>query len=1149
MSTSSVASWVTAEVDSNENIECCGYKKNPLKTAVCYVVAVFSLGFLFLVFYWKEDWRLKCMCAPCHLKEADFVLIKDIYRRYHVCDIRRNLIKDNDGCSRETLRTILKKDVVDADGNLRFFKFQKIFFILDLAQHEIFRLRGLESNTPCNAFLEQYANGLSESQSEQRQVIYGKNDIYVRVRSIPVLLVQEVLNPFYIFQIFSVSVWFADEYIYYSACILIMSAISIAISLYTTRKQNLTLRSMVQSDTVVKVLRPNKAIEVSEKVLVPGDVIIIPHHGCMMTCDAVLISGNCIVNESSLTGESVPVTKTPLPHQGDCMTEYCPIEHKRHSLFCGTKVIQTRQGDTDEVRAVVVQTGYSTAKGSLVQAIMYPKPMEFRLYRDALRFVGLLAVIAFVGLVYAIIVMFLKGATVSRIIIRALDTITIAVPPALPAALTIGMVYAQIRLKAQQIFCISPQRINLSGTIDIFCFDKTGTLTEEGLDLLGVQTAENGRFLPMTTSVSSLPIGPFTSTMATCHSLAVVNDELSGDPIDLKMFQATEWTFKEPDRTSGEKFIKVEPPKDVIQMDDSYKEKGDYGISLLHLFPFSSALQRMSVIAQTEGDDRVVAYVKGSPEIISSLSKPETVPDNFQQVLSNYTQDGLRVLALAWKPIQSEETLDNLKNMQRKNVEEELEFLGLMILENKLKPETRPVIEELNRANIRTIMITGDNLLTAINVACKSGMCGPDDTVIHIQAETPECCDDSTPILTYKAVDKDHTPTGDQIKTKNHFRNNEKEALEMKTIKDEVSPMLAACRTHYAIDGATYDAIQQHHQDQLQNVIVKGTIFARFSPNQKMSLVEELQHLDYFVGMCGDGANDCGALKTAHAGISLSEAEASVASPFTSKIPNISCVPLLIRNGRAALATSFALFQYLAVYAMTMFVTVTILYSITSTLSDQQFAYIDLALCTLTILLVSRGEAYEKISVKRPFTRLMTSPVIFSLVSQIIVVILIQTATFLVLQAMPWYVPLVPVPDGRNRKCQETTSLFLISCFQYIIMAVVYTPKPPFRRPIYKLRLYSAYLIITFVGTTLLLYVPTAHTVRVMEMVVLPDYVFKTCILALAFLNFAFSCVIEYILVPSPAFIRFVSCAAWRKSRPPKYTLLEMDYHCHGDQV
>ena len=67
------------------------------------------------------------------------------------------------------------------------------------------------------------------------------------------------------------------------------------------------------------------------------------------------------------------------------------------------------------------------------------------------------------------------------------------------------------------------------------------------------------------------------------------------------------------------------------------------------------------------------------------------------------------------------------------------------------------------------------------------------------------------------------------------------------------------------------------------------------TPDQKSELVQTLQDLDYRVGMCGDGANDCGALKAAHAGIALSEAEASVASPFTSKIQNISCVPIVIK--------------------------------------------------------------------------------------------------------------------------------------------------------------------------------------------------------------------------------------------------------------
>lgn len=78
-------------------------------------------------------------------------------------------------------------------------------------------------------------------------------------------------------------------------------------------------------------------------------------------------------------------------------------------------------------------------------------------------------------------------------------------------------------------------------------------------------------------------------------------------------------------------------------------------------------------------------------------------------------------------------------------------------------------------------------------------------------------------------------------------------------------------------------------------MLVRGQVFARMSPDEKHELVEKLQSIGYCVGFCGDGANDCGALKAADVGISLSEAEASVAAPFTSRIFDITCVPEVIR--------------------------------------------------------------------------------------------------------------------------------------------------------------------------------------------------------------------------------------------------------------
>lgn len=94
-------------------------------------------------------------------------------------------------------------------------------------------------------------------------------------------------------------------------------------------------------------------------------------------------------------------------------------------------------------------------------------------------------------------------------------------------------------------------------------------------------------------------------------------------------------------------------------------------------------------------------------------------------------------------------------------------------------------------------------------------------------------------------------------------------------------------------------------------MLARCQIFARMSPDEKNEVVERLQLIGYTVLMCGDGANDCAALKAADVGLSLSEAEASVAAPFTSKTPDIGCVLEVIKEGRAALVTSFSCFKYM----------------------------------------------------------------------------------------------------------------------------------------------------------------------------------------------------------------------------------------------
>ena len=100
-------------------------------------------------------------------------------------------------------------------------------------------------------------------------------------------------------------------------------------------------------------------------------------------------------------GESVPVTKTPVPNSPGLV--YNEREHARHTLFCGTQVIQTRYYGNERVCAVVIRTSFSTAKGSLVRSILYPPPVDFKFERDSYKFVQMLAIVAAIGVIYTVI--------------------------------------------------------------------------------------------------------------------------------------------------------------------------------------------------------------------------------------------------------------------------------------------------------------------------------------------------------------------------------------------------------------------------------------------------------------------------------------------------------------------------------------------------------------------------------------------------------------------------------------------------------------------------------------------------------------------------------------------------------------------------
>ncbi|NWY73437.1 AT134 ATPase, partial [Erithacus rubecula] len=1046
-----------------------GYKTQGCRKALCIAGYILSCGALRLLFYWKPEWDVWVNCIRCSLEEADTVLLRTtddfrIYSRKTVTWISVSaFIKSRSDYPTTEEDSIFSKAIMKPSLQVKTIQVQKIRYVWNIYAKQFQKVGVLEDHYTCSAIHDKFGSGLTSNEQNVRRVICGPNTIDVPVIPIWKLLIKEVLNPFYVFQLFSVCLWFAEDYMEYATAIIVMSLLSIFLTVYDLRKQSIKLHRLVEShnNTMVTVWRNKEGFqELESHHLVPGDMLILKEGKTLLPCDAILVSGQCTVNESMLTGESIPVTKIHLPRADNFKPwrVYCAEDYRKHVLFCGTEVIQTKADDRGVVKAVVLRTGFNTAKGDLVRSILYPKPMNFKLYRDALRFLMCLIALAAIGMIYTVCVFALNGEETGEVVKKALDVITIAVPPALPAALTTGIIYTQQRLKKKGIFCISPQRINMCGQLNLVCFDKTGTLTEDGLDLWGLLPSETNCFQDIHSfpADQSLPWGPVFKALAVCHSLIVWEGKIQGDPLDVKMFEATNWVI---DDSSGH-WIEGQGSTHATIVRPGLKATTApvEGIAILHQFPFSSALQRMSVIAQEIGGDPQ-AFIKGAPEIVATLCRAETVPSNFESKLLLYTAQGFRVIGLACKSLQAGKLPAALT---REEVESDLTFLGLLIMENRLKRETKPVLEELSAAHIRSVMVTGDNIQTAITVAKKAGMIAPTHRVILVEANKMPGSFSAS--ITWKSLEEnkveDYRSLEDGSQTEPGIR-----------------MALGSGQYHFAMSGKSYQIVAQHFRHLLPKLLLNGTVFARMSPSHKSSLIEEFQKLDYFVGMCGDGANDCGALKVAHAGISLSEQEASVASPFTSRTPSIACVPELIREGRAALVTSFCMFKYMALYSTIQYLGVLLLYWQLNSFGNYQFLFQDLAITTVIGVTMSFTGAYPKLVPYRPPSQLISPPLLLSVVLNILFSLSMQIFGFVVVQDQPWYsktdihsacLPvndrernsssspaLHGVGDGAHEqtdngfKSYENTTVWLLSTINCLIVALVFSKGKPFRQPIY----------------------------------------------------------------------------------------------------
>nr|CAD7403639.1 unnamed protein product [Timema cristinae] len=606
----------------------------------------------------------------------------------------------------------------------------------------------------------------------------------------------------------------------------------------------------------------------------------------------------------------------------------------------------------------------------------------------------------------------------------------------------------------------------------------TGTLTEDGLDIWGVLGCENSKFH---SSLVSSPLkldvtSPLVAAMATCHTLTNIEGKLTGDPLDLTMFEATQWDLIEPGQDTNR--YDMLTPTVVKPIRKEYQDKTKwvggldmetseipYEIGIVRQFPFSSSRQCMTVIARTLGSNHMTLYCKGAPEKISCLCRPNSIPEDFGSVLMNFTSAGYRVIALSYKPMDLKFNWLQAQKIKREQVETDLEFIGLLITQNMLKPESLPVIQELTAARIRCVMATGDNILTAVSVARNCGMVLPNEWVIQVKAQAPDETHSSR--ITYKILDT---------------------TVENSYAYSDCMSIMECEKWHFALDGKSWAAVCSHFPELLPYILTKGIVFSRMGPDQKTQLVEYLQNLDYIVAMCGDGANDCGALKAAHIGISLSEAEASVAAPFTSQIANIKCVLHLIREGRCALVTSFGVFKFMALYSLIQFISVLLLYMHGTMLGNVQFLYIDLVITTTLAVVMGRTGPTSKLVPQRPLGSLVAAVNVIPLLLQIVLTLVVQVAALYFLIQQDWFQPISPKDGEELIQCWENTSVFCVSCYQYLILATIYSKGYPYRNPFYTNSLFLLTLLSLTVFTTFLLVNPIDPLAEFFELMPLGEH-------------------------------------------------------------
>jgi len=479
------------------------------------------------------------------------------------------------------------------------------------------------------------------------------------------------------------------------------------------------------------VIRESEQVTISAGELVPGDIVLL-ETGDRIPADIRLVSSiNMEVDESLLTGESVPVKKRIEIPQG----EKVGIGDQKNMAFSGTIITRGRG------KGVVIATGMKTEMGQIAglmqEVVEEDTPLQKRLAQLGKWLVALCLIISAIVVGLGIY----QGKDLFQMFLAGVSLAVAAIPEGLPAVVTIALAVGVQRMIRRNAIIRKLPAVETLGCATVICSDKTGTLTQNEMTVRQVWV--NNQILEISGQGYD-PKGEFFDSEAG----SIVKEGLELDKALTISALCNNSTLRKSKTVIGGLFRRSKSDRDWNIVGDPtegallalgakggvWREQLEKSFYRVEEFPFDSDRKRMTVVYRDENGAKE-ALVKGAPDVMLALCdkillngqiRPLTnhLKDLIRKQNSQMANQALRVLAMAYR------TLSPGAILEPDNVEKELIFVALAGMIDPPRLQAKKAIQVCEKAGIKTVMITGDHHLTAMAVARELGMVGQNTRVV-----------------------------------------------------------------------------------------------------------------------------------------------------------------------------------------------------------------------------------------------------------------------------------------------------------------------------------------------------------------------------------------------------------------------------------